>query len=125
MIQSLAFTCYPVADMARARRFYEQTLGLKVSMNYQDAWVEYDLAGGTFAITTMAEECRPSANGPFLGFEVDNLDAELARLRAAGVACPQEPYDSPVCRLAVMQDSAGNRFLLHQCKPPAPSAAKG
>ena len=28
MIQSIAFTAYPVADMERARRFYEDVLGL-------------------------------------------------------------------------------------------------
>jgi catechol 2,3-dioxygenase-like lactoylglutathione lyase family enzyme len=28
-IKEIAFTCYPVADMARARDFYENIIGLK------------------------------------------------------------------------------------------------
>lgn len=31
MIKHIAFTLYPVTDMARARRFYEETLGLRLT----------------------------------------------------------------------------------------------
>ena len=37
MITSMASTRYPVTDIARARRFYEQDLGLTVSRVFQDA----------------------------------------------------------------------------------------
>jgi len=52
MITSIAFTVYPVTDMARSRSFYEKVLGLTVSHNFRDDWVEYDIGGSTFAITT-------------------------------------------------------------------------
>ena len=52
MITSIAFTVYPSSHMERARAFYEHVLGLHVSYNYRDVWVEYDLGGSTFAITT-------------------------------------------------------------------------
>ena len=29
MFKKVAFTMYPITDVARARRFYEETLGLK------------------------------------------------------------------------------------------------
>jgi catechol 2,3-dioxygenase-like lactoylglutathione lyase family enzyme len=29
MFKKVAFTMYPIADVARARRFYEETLGLR------------------------------------------------------------------------------------------------
>ncbi len=45
MITSIAFTVYPVTDMARSRGFYEGVLGLTISENYRDEWVEYDLGG--------------------------------------------------------------------------------
>jgi extradiol dioxygenase family protein len=54
MITSIAFTMYPVTDLGRARRFYEQDLGLRVARVFQDAWVEYDVGDGTFAISTLA-----------------------------------------------------------------------
>jgi len=37
MIKSIAFTMYPVTDIARARKFYEQDLGFTVSRVFQDA----------------------------------------------------------------------------------------
>ena len=55
MITSMAFTAYPVSNMERARAFYEHVLGVQVSYNYRDAWVEYDVGGSTFAKTI----CRP------------------------------------------------------------------
>ena len=48
----MAFTGYPVTDMARARAFYEGILNLKTSMVYEHetrAWVEYDIGAGTLA----------------------------------------------------------------------------
>ncbi|HOY56675.1 MAG TPA: VOC family protein [Verrucomicrobiota bacterium] len=114
MITSIAFTVYPVKDMAAARRFYENALGLKVEMNFQDVWVEYDIAGGTFAITTMDERHRPGANGAVVALEVDDLDACVAALKSKGVAFVQEPMATPVCRLAVISDPDGNDVIIHR-----------
>lgn len=33
MLKKVAFTIYPIRDVARARRFYEQARGLKVGLN--------------------------------------------------------------------------------------------
>ena len=35
MLKSIAFFVYPVSDMARARKFYEEALGLKMGMNFK------------------------------------------------------------------------------------------
>ena len=61
MIRHIAFTMYPVSDMARARRFYEETLGLRLTRReaHEFEWVEYDLDGGTFALTNLKEGGRP------------------------------------------------------------------
>ena len=32
-ITEIAFSCYPVLDMARARKFYEEVLGLTASFS--------------------------------------------------------------------------------------------
>jgi hypothetical protein len=50
----IAFSCYPVKDLKRARQFYEGTLGLKESRVFGDsqrAGVEYDIGPGTLAIS--------------------------------------------------------------------------
>jgi len=50
MITSIAFTVYPVSNMARARDFYEHVLGLHASYHYRDVSVEYDLGGNHIMI---------------------------------------------------------------------------
>jgi extradiol dioxygenase family protein len=49
MLGKVAFTMYPVTEMARARAFYEETLGLPPSTSdAASPWVEFDLPGGGF-----------------------------------------------------------------------------
>ena len=67
MITSIAFMVYPVAQMERARAFYEHVLGLHVSHLYREVWVEYDLGGSTFAITTTEMGHTPGAKGSHRG----------------------------------------------------------
>jgi extradiol dioxygenase family protein len=67
MITSIAFTVYPVTDMAHTRRFYEDVLGLKIGRNFCDEWVEYDRGDSTFAITTMDMQRTPGAKGQSSG----------------------------------------------------------
>lgn len=108
---------YSVIDMVRARHFYEETLGLKVSQSSaEDKWVEYDLAGGgCFAITTLAEGVQPSSNsGGSVAFEVEDLDALMSQLKAKNVEIKLDIFPSPVCRMAVIIDSEGNSIILHQ-----------
>jgi predicted enzyme related to lactoylglutathione lyase len=116
MFKKVAFTMYPVIDMARARRFYEETLGLSVSSNYEERWVEYDLpGGGCFAITTMAEGVSPSSNsGGSIAFEVENLAKLVKDLKAKGVKFKLDVFETPVCKMAVVIDSEGNALTLHQ-----------
>ena len=57
-VKEIAFIYHCVTDVARARRFYEQFLGLKVGLEYEGApgkwWIEYDIAGVAFAITNVS-----------------------------------------------------------------------
>ena len=115
MIKRIAFTVYPVREVARARRFYEDDLGLAVSANFMERWVEYEIAGGVFAITDMSEGTRPAADaGGAIAFEVDDVDALTERLRAKGVKVLVEPFSTPVCRMGVVADSEGNALILHR-----------
>lgn len=114
----VAFTMYPVKDMARARAFYEGVLGFPASSSGESSpWVEYDMpGGGCFAITTVVPD-EPSTNsGGTIAFEVEDLPALLADLKAKDVTILAEGIESPVCRMAVIKDSEGNAVLLHKLK---------
>lgn len=119
MFRKVAFTMYPVTDMARARHFYEETLGLTMSHNYDERWVEYDLKeGGCFAITTMAEGTQPSAHaGGSIAFEVSDLVKLMNTLKEKNVQIKIDTFETPVCKMAILVDSEGNAFALHQLLP--------
>lgn len=122
MIKKVAFTMYPVVDLARARDFYENTLGIKVSNVYEHehgSWVEYDLPqGGCFAITTLMQGVTPSTtSGGCVAFEVEDLDAALEDLKSKNIKIVMDKLITPgVCSLAVILDSEGNGITLHQLK---------
>lgn len=114
-IKKIAFTMYAVKDMERARKFYEGALGLEMTSNYDGKWVEYDLAGGCFAITSMVVGVEPSADsGGSIAFEVDDVDAATKELAAKGVTVKVPVFASPVCRMSVVLDPDGNAVSLHQ-----------
>ena len=113
MIKEIAFVVYAVTDIARAREFYEKVLGLKVAEAFGDGWIEYDVAGVAFGITNNFASSGPQGS---VAFEVDDLDAEVARLKAAGVNFKGDLGDFPGCRMQLISDSDGNTICLHQRK---------
>lgn len=118
MLNKVAFTMYPVTDMPRARAFYEETLSLPPSSyGAQSPWVEFDLpGGGCLAITTVTPNQPSAIAGGTIAFEVDNLDATVADLKAKGVAFAAEGIESPVCHMAIVKDPDGNAIILHKLK---------
>lgn len=112
MIKELAFVVHAVTDIARSRAFYEQTLGLKVGEAFGDGWIEYEVAGTTFAITNSF----PASPQSSIAFEVDDLDAEAARLSAGGVPMQGGIGDFPGCRMQLISDPDGHTICLHQRK---------
>jgi predicted enzyme related to lactoylglutathione lyase len=118
MLQKIAFTMYPVKDMPRARAFYEETLQLGPgSGGASSPWVEFDLpGGGSLAITTVTPNEPSASAGGTIAFEVDDLPATVAELKARGVTVAAEGIESPVCRMAVVKDPDGNAIILHKLK---------
>jgi predicted enzyme related to lactoylglutathione lyase len=117
MITEIAFTGTPVTDIKRARAFYEGVLGLKPTMESAGGmWVEYGVGASTFGIGSYGDAWKPSAEGTCIAFEVDNLDAEISRLKTKGVPVPMDPMETPVCRFAIVCDPDGNRIMLHKRK---------
>lgn len=116
MITSIAFTVYPVSNMERARAFYEHALGLPVSYNYRDMWVEYEIGGATFAITTTEMGHTPGARGAVVAFEVSDLEAFVHKMKERAVSFVREAFETPVCRMAVIEDPDGNHITIHKLK---------
>jgi predicted enzyme related to lactoylglutathione lyase len=115
-IVEVAFTGYPVTDMERARAFYEGILKLlpsRIVANGQ--WIEYDLGPSTFALSNMSQEkWKPFSNGPAIAFEVEDFNSTVDALRAGKVKFVIEPFESSVCRMAIIADPDGNSIVIHK-----------
>ncbi len=118
-INELAFTVYGVTDFARARRFYEDVLGLKATQVYAKGafgFAEYDVGPGTLAIGAGAPLFQPAAGGGVAALEVDDFDGAIRHLREHAVKFLAEPHETPVCRLATIADPDGNLLMIHRRK---------
>ena len=114
MITEIAFFVYPVANVPKAREFYEDVLGLKLASDFGGEWIEYAIGGGTFAITSMDMNHKPGLHGGLIALEVDDLDATVKRLKERGVVFVMEATATPVCRFATVSDPDGNHLIIHQ-----------
>jgi len=100
-----AATRIPAQDLERARRFYAEKLGLS-PVEERPGGLRYRCAGGgEFALFASAG----GSPGTFtqMGFEVDDLDATVAEMRARGVVF--EEVDLPGLRtVGGIADIEGN-----------------
>jgi predicted enzyme related to lactoylglutathione lyase len=115
----IAFMLYPVRDLARARAFYEQTFGLTPQRSFGDhreGLVQYTLGHHSLILTT-ALPLQAGPAGGMMVFEVGDVDAALARLRAQHPPPAIEMVDTPIGRLVTFHDPDGNRVAIHQREP--------
>lgn len=115
-ITEIAFCCYAVTDMPRARAFYEGILGFKPTKDIKTPngqWVEYEF--GPYALALgCAPDWKPSRDGCSTAFEVEDFDAAIAHLKANHVKFRIEPFPTPVCRMAMIFDPDGNTICIHK-----------
>ncbi len=118
-IIEIAFSVYGVTDLKRARRFYEETLGLQATKTYVKGdlgMIEYDIGTGTLSIGAGAPLFKPAAGGGVVALEVDDFGAAVQRLKEHGVEFLSEPHETPVCHLVTIADPDGNLLLIHKRK---------
>lgn len=81
-------------DIAAAKRFYQDVLGLEPLMDH--GWITTYGTQATMAVqVSVAVEGGSGTPVPALSIEVDDLKAALARLRQAGFPIEYGPADEP------------------------------
>jgi predicted enzyme related to lactoylglutathione lyase len=116
MIKEVAFVAIAVTDKERARKFYQETLELKpTSSGMEGAWVEYDLGTATIGVGCHPA-WQPSRDGTTVAFEVDDIDATIAKLKERGVTFDMGKTETPVCWMAQFRDPDGNKLVVHKRK---------
>jgi predicted enzyme related to lactoylglutathione lyase len=117
-VTALAFVGIPVTDIIRARAFYEGVLGLKVSEEMMSGkWVEYSIGNNTLAIASVGPQWLPSDQGTGAALEVENFDEAMKSLKDKNVPFTTEPFESPCCWMAIINDPDGNNIVIHKLKP--------
>ena len=114
MIKKIAFVGYPTQDPAASKAFWGEVLGLKQSNDYSDKWCEFDAPDGK---TIAVDGFSPEGSKPYLALETDDIEAEVARLKAAGVEFHVDLMDNKVCKMAILKDPSGHAVMLHQIAP--------
>ncbi|QRM27811.1 VOC family protein [Microvirga sp. VF16] len=82
------------SDLAAAKRFYEDALGLEVLMDL-DWIVTYGSGEKALAQISVATQGGSDTPLPDLSIEVDDLDAALLRMKNAGFPILYGPADEP------------------------------
>ena len=116
-VNEASFFGYPVTDLARARKFYEGVLGLKITQEPSTVpWAEYELGNVTLGLGCY-DGWKTSPDGAMLALEVDDFDATITQLRELAVPFHFEPLETPVCHMAIIRDPEGNAVMIHKRKP--------
>jgi catechol 2,3-dioxygenase-like lactoylglutathione lyase family enzyme len=122
MLRRIHFQSVGALDVARARDFYRDRLGLTVARDEpygDDRWVFMALPeGGTLLHFDKVSTIAPHT-APKLVLVADDVDATCAGLAARGVAVEQGPADAPwdpATRWATIRDSEGNLVLIQTAR---------
>jgi len=117
-IKAIGFVAIPVTDVKRARSFYEEVLGLRTSDEMMGGkWIEYAVGEDTLAIANVSDTWTPSDQGTGAAFEVEDFNGAIGRLKDRHVRFAAEPFETPCCHMAVVQDPDGNKLIIHKLKP--------
>jgi catechol 2,3-dioxygenase-like lactoylglutathione lyase family enzyme len=99
-----------VSDLNRAVKFYTQTLGLKLTSQFEDKWAEIHAPGLTIGLHPVGpHEPKPgNSESLSIGFTVDNLDSDMTAFKNKGVVfSPKIIEDGPV-KIAFFSDPDKN-----------------
>jgi catechol 2,3-dioxygenase-like lactoylglutathione lyase family enzyme len=113
-----------VSDLDRARRFYEQQLGL-VPGEVEQQTVLYPCADGTSVLVYLSADNAGQSSATLAGWSVDDLDQTMDELASRGVVFEQydQPglktdergvFDAGSFRAAWVRDPDGNTLALTQ-----------
>lgn len=115
----LAYVNVFVNDLARATTFYQSYLGLALTMSAPEyGYAAFD-AGTIKLAIALPGPGQPAIAGRHtgVGFEVDDLEAEYARLAALGVPFTMPPTRQPWGGfMALFADPDGNVFYLDEVR---------
>jgi catechol 2,3-dioxygenase-like lactoylglutathione lyase family enzyme len=113
-VERVDFVSFLTQDIARAKQFYAETLGLELEsegesdMEFRAGQVTLDI----FDPSSIDQPFAPSPAG--LALRVPDVAAARAELEAKGVVFDGETITTSVCKQAWFKDPDGNALMLHR-----------
>ena len=113
-VEHVDFVSLLTQDIARAKRFYSDVIGLEIEsegdsdMEFQAGQVTLDI----FDPSSIGQPFSPSPAG--LALRVADVDAARAELESKGVVFDGDTIETGVCRQAWFKDPDGNALMLHR-----------
>jgi catechol 2,3-dioxygenase-like lactoylglutathione lyase family enzyme len=113
-VEHVDFVSFLTQDIARAKRFYTEVLGLVIETE-GDSDMELRAGQVTLDIFDPSSIGQPFAPSPAgLALRVGDVDAARAELEGKGVVFDGETIETGVCRQAWFKDPDGNALMLHR-----------
>jgi catechol 2,3-dioxygenase-like lactoylglutathione lyase family enzyme len=113
-VERVDFVSFLTTDIARAKRFYTELLGLEVESEGEHD-IEFRAGQVTLDIFDPSSIGQPFAPSPAgLSLRVPDVLAARAELEARGVEFDGETLDTGVCHMASFRDPDGNALMLHR-----------
>jgi catechol 2,3-dioxygenase-like lactoylglutathione lyase family enzyme len=113
-VERVDFVSFLTQDLARAKRFYTEVLGLEVETEGES---DMELTCGQVTLdifdpSSIGQPFAPSPAG--LALRVPDVDAARAELEAQGVEFDGDTIETSVCKQAWFKDPDGNAIMLHR-----------
>jgi predicted enzyme related to lactoylglutathione lyase len=103
------------SDFEKSLRFYTETLELKLKFRAGNDWAEIEAPGVAIGLHPAGGHAPTGGGGGMsLGFQVPDIEAAMATLKARGVDFPQGWRPSGGLRLADFADPDGTPLYLAQ-----------
>ena len=113
-VERVDFVSVLTQDLARARAFYADVLGLEVETE-GDSDMELRCGQVTLDVFDPSSIGQPFASSPAgLALRVEDVDAARAELESKGVVFDGETIVTDVCKQAWFKDPDGNALMLHR-----------
>jgi predicted enzyme related to lactoylglutathione lyase len=113
-IRGTDFIMYLVTDLARAAKFYRETLGLPQEVYSEEGqWAEFNCGNLTLSLKGGSLPAE-IASGGRVALAVDDIHAAHEALKKSGARIVSAPTDYSVCWAMEVLDPDGNRVILHR-----------
>ncbi len=113
VINKLGMVIHPVDDLDKAASFFREGLGLDEAFRDGDRFCAFSLGGVMIGLAAGEERLTDET---VLSYKVDDVDAAVAHLEAAGAELLRGPEEGPHEIRAVLKDPAGHPLVVYSGK---------